>query len=112
MNPKLRLLLENASRESGRSFEEEVEHRLLGSFSKPKAGLTKRQMDVLAFVSGFIEERGYSPSLREISAAIGVESQSTAHRVTTQLRSRGLLTWIPNHSRSLALAEDQTGVGG
>ena len=33
--------------------------------------LTRRQRQIYDYVSGFVEERGYSPSLEEIAAEAG-----------------------------------------
>ena len=42
--------------------------------------LTKRQRQVLDFIKGFIEEKGYSPSLQEIGIGFGLTSPATVHK--------------------------------
>lgn len=40
---------------------------------------TDRQREVLRFMTDFLHEFGYPPTLDEIARAIGVKSKSTAH---------------------------------
>lgn len=52
-------------------------------------GLMPRQRDALAYISAYINSRGYSPSYLEIAAAIGLGSKSGVHRLVTALEKRG-----------------------
>jgi repressor LexA len=42
--------------------------------------LTRRQREIYDFIRGFVEEKGYSPSLEEIGAAFGLSSVATVHK--------------------------------
>ena len=47
--------------------------------------LTKRQKEILDFITGFIEERGYAPSFEEIAKAFGYSSLATVHEHLREL---------------------------
>ncbi len=63
--------------------------------------LTKRQRQIFDFVSGFVEEHGYSPSLEEIAAAFGLSSVATVHKHVKHLVDKGYLQKAWNRSRSV-----------
>lgn len=66
-------------------------------------GLTKRQSEALAFIRGFIEAKGYSPSYREIAKGIDSPSPGEAFRLVHLLVDRGALVIGSGRSRSIAL---------
>lgn len=66
-------------------------------------GLTKRQSEALAFIRGFIEAKGYSPSYSEIASGMGYASKGYAHAVVQKLIQRGALVAGERQSRSIAL---------
>ncbi|HEV8335544.1 MAG TPA: transcriptional repressor LexA [Candidatus Polarisedimenticolia bacterium] len=51
--------------------------------------LTRRQRDILSFISRFLEKRGYAPSLKEIGAEFGLSSAATVHKHLAALEARG-----------------------
>ncbi len=53
--------------------------------------LTPQQQRVLDYISREVVERGYPPSVREICAALGFRSSSTAHRYLATLEEMGYL---------------------
>ena len=63
--------------------------------------LTKRQRQIFDFISAFVEERGYSPSLEEIAAAFGLSSVATVHKHVKHLVDKGYLRKAWNRSRSV-----------
>ena len=63
--------------------------------------LTKRQHQVLEFVTSFIATYGYSPSYEEIARALGVSSVATVYKHIRALEARGCLRRGVNRSRSL-----------
>lgn len=73
-----------------------------------KAGLTKRQKEVLGFISAYIVENGVAPTLAEIGVAVGLRSKSSVHRIVVGLVERGAVTYMPNRARSIALLEPGT----
>lgn len=65
--------------------------------------LTRRQREMLDSIDHFIEENGYSPTLEEIGAALGLSSPATVHKHLQNLESKGLIRRNWNHSRSIEL---------
>ncbi len=50
--------------------------------------ITRRQKEVLDFLSTFTQKNGYSPSYEEIAAGLGVSSLATVHKHITNPISR------------------------
>ena len=65
--------------------------------------LTKRQKEILDFITRFLDEKGYSPSLTEIGAHFGLSSVATVHKHVDNLRRKGLVRKVWNANRSLDL---------
>ncbi len=63
--------------------------------------MTKRQKEILDFVTEFVKERQYSPSLEEIAEEFGLSSVSTVHKHVSNLIERGHLRRGWNQNRSL-----------
>jgi len=63
--------------------------------------ITDKQQQVLDFVASQIAEKGYPPSVREICAAIGFKSTSSAHAYLSALESKGLLKKDASKTRAL-----------
>ena len=63
--------------------------------------LTKRQRQIYDFISEFVEEQGYSPSLEEIAAAFELNSVATVHKHVKHLVDKGYLRKAWNRSRSV-----------
>ena len=70
--------------------------------------LTKRQKEVLDYVSQFIELHGYAPSYREIAAHFSYGSVATVAEHIESLVNKGMLQKGDNEARSIQLvkAED------
>ncbi|MGH7237313.1 MAG: LexA family protein [Candidatus Saccharimonadales bacterium] len=62
---------------------------------------TKKQYELLKFVDNFIAEHGYSPSYREIMAALGYNSVATVALHVNSLIARGHLSRRGSSARSL-----------
>jgi repressor LexA len=67
--------------------------------------LTRRQREIYDFVTGFVEEQGYSPSLEEIGSHFGLRSVPTVHKHVQHLVEKGLLRKAWNRSRSVEPVE-------
>jgi repressor LexA len=63
--------------------------------------ITRRQKEVLDFLSGFTSRNGYSPSYEEIASGLGLSSLATVHKHVTNLQNKGLLQRAHNRSRSI-----------
>ena len=63
--------------------------------------ITRRQKEVIDFLSSFTSSHGYSPSYEEIAAGLGLNSLATVHKHVTNLQNKGLLQRAHNRSRSI-----------
>jgi repressor LexA len=63
--------------------------------------LTRRQRQIYDFISEFVAEKGYSPSLEEIGEAFGLSSVATVHKHVQHLVEKGFLKKAWNRSRSV-----------
>ncbi|MGA8026347.1 MAG: transcriptional repressor LexA [Bryobacteraceae bacterium] len=67
--------------------------------------LTRRQKEVMDFLSTFIEKHGYSPSYEEIASGLDLASLATVHKHVQALEAKQYLRRTYNHSRSLEIGE-------
>lgn len=63
--------------------------------------VTKRQKQVLDFITDYQEQKGYAPSLDEIRKKLKLSSVSTAHFHVSKLRDLGFLSKEENRPRSI-----------
>jgi repressor LexA len=63
--------------------------------------VTRRQKEILDFLSSFVERNGYSPSFEEIARGMELKSLATVHKHITNLERKGLLDRVHNRSRSI-----------
>jgi repressor LexA len=63
--------------------------------------VTRRQKEVLDFISSFVQRNGYSPSFEEIAHGLDLRSLATVHKHITNLQNKGLLQRAHNRSRSI-----------
>jgi SOS-response transcriptional repressor LexA len=67
---------------------------------------TPRQAEMLDFIRGHIRDHGFSPSVREIGAALGITSPNGVLSQIRALEKKGRLTRVLNTSRSFRLVGD------
>ena len=67
--------------------------------------VTRRQREILDFISKQLEEKGYAPSFEEIARQFGFQSLATVHEHLTNLERKGRIRRLANHSRALELTE-------
>jgi repressor LexA len=67
--------------------------------------LTKRQKEVLDFLVGFLNKRGYSPSFEEIGRSLKLNSLATVHKHITTLERKGFIRRGYNQSRSIEVLQ-------
>lgn len=67
--------------------------------------ITKKQLALLDFLQDFTEEKGYSPSYREIQAGLGLSSVSAVAEHIDNLVSKGALRRVPGAARSLEILD-------
>jgi repressor LexA len=69
--------------------------------------LTKRQREILDFLTGYIDEKGYAPSFEEIADTMGYASLATVHEHLTNLERKGVIRRSYNESRGLEVVSRQ-----
>lgn len=52
---------------------------------------SNKREEILQFLTQFVAENGYAPSVREICAAVGLQSTATVHYHLGALREAGLI---------------------
>ena len=57
------------------------------------------------YISSFMADNGYAPSVRQIKDGVGLRSISTVHYHLSTMREEGLLTSVPFKHRALAVLE-------
>jgi repressor LexA len=92
----------------------DTENSLTFAFDSPKIllplegcamALTKRQKEVLDFLVGFLNKRGYSPSFEEIGRSLKLNSLATVHKHITTLERKGFIRRGYNQSRSIEVLQ-------
>jgi repressor LexA len=58
---------------------------------------------MLEFIQGYIRDRGYAPSVRDIGGALGIQSTSTVHAQLRRLEEAGFLKRDPSKPRAMVL---------
>jgi repressor LexA len=71
--------------------------------------LTRRQREILDYLSEFIEQRGYAPSLEEIGRRFGLSSLATVHKHLSNLQDKGFIKRAWNRSRSVEVVPTRPG---
>lgn len=68
------------------------------------ARTTKKQEEILQFITVFYREHGYAPSVREICASVGLRSTGSVHYHLTALREAGKIDMEPVKGRTIMLS--------
>ncbi|MBR0551389.1 transcriptional repressor LexA [Stakelama marina] len=63
--------------------------------------LTRKQHELICFISDRLNETGISPSFEEMKEALDLKSKSGVHRLISALEERGFLRRLPNRARAL-----------
>ena len=63
--------------------------------------LKEREQKILDYMKEEIREKGYPPTVREICAALGIKSTSTAHKDIAKLVEKGYIRKDPSKPRAL-----------
>ena len=65
----------------------------------------ENQKKILEFIKKEIEQKGYTPSVREICAAVGLKSTSTVHAHLNHLEAQGLIRRDSTKPRALEVLD-------
>lgn len=68
--------------------------------------MTKKQWELLNFVSNFIEGNGFSPSFEEMKDVLGWKSKSRVHEALGGLERSGRIVRLHRRARSIEVVED------
>ena len=68
--------------------------------------LTGRQQQIWTFLTQYVDEHGYPPTVREIGEEVGLASPSTVHAHLANLERAGLIKRDPTKPRALELRRD------
>ena len=68
---------------------------------------TKRQKQILDYITSYIKEKDYAPSLEEIKKHFKLSSASTVHQHVKALKEKGYLKKIENQPRSIEINKKQ-----
>ena len=63
--------------------------------------LTRKQHELLSFISDRLAETGVSPSFEEMKDALDLKSKSGVHRLVSALEERNFIRRLPNRARAL-----------
>ena len=65
--------------------------------------MSDRQQKIYDFVKTYIAENHYSPSMREITDAVGLKSVSTVHGHLDRMREKGYIDFANTSARTLRI---------
>ena len=71
--------------------------------------LKEREQKILSYMKEEIRTKGYPPTVREICAALGIKSTSTAHKDIESLVKQGYLVKDPSKPRALMVVDPVSG---
>lgn len=73
--------------------------------------VTRRQREILDFITGHLDAKGYAPSFEEIARQFGFHSLATVHEHLTNLERKGYIRRAHNESRAIEVVppKGQTG---
>lgn len=66
---------------------------------------TPRQLEILRWIAGYINDKGYPPTRRDICKGFELASPNAAQQHMSKLRTRGLVTYTERASRTLRLTQ-------
>ena len=69
----------------------------------PPHVLTDIQLETLVAVAAFCAKHGYSPTVRELVADLGLTSTGTMQARLETLQALGLITWAPHMARTIRI---------
>ncbi|MEQ6248272.1 transcriptional repressor LexA [Sulfitobacter sp. HNIBRBA3233] len=74
--------------------------------------LTKKQLDLLAFIHKRVQRDGVPPSFDEMKDALDLRSKSGIHRLITALEERGFIRRLAHRARAIEVVKLPDSMGG
>ena len=71
------------------------------------ARTSNKREQILNFLTKFVNDHGYAPSVREICSAVGLQSTATVHDHLNALREEGLIQMDEMKKRTITLPDAQ-----
>ena len=71
------------------------------------ARTSNKREEILQFLTKFVGENGYAPSVREICKAVGLQSTATVHYHLNALRDAGLISMDDMKKRTISLPDSR-----
>ena len=65
--------------------------------------MSDRQQKIYDFIKSYIAENHYSPTMREITDAVGLKSVSTVHGHLDRMRDKGYINFVNTSARTLRI---------
>lgn len=69
--------------------------------------ISEKQKKIFDFITDYISDSGYPPTVREIASAIGLSSSATVHAHLSKLEKAGYIKRGKGSSRSIEIIRDQ-----
>ena len=63
----------------------------------------EKKKRILSYISAYVDQNGFSPSVRELCSMSGYKSTATVHRYIKQLESEGLISHQTAKSRTIVI---------
>src|SRR5437762_5738396 len=63
--------------------------------------VTRRQREILDYITKHLDDKGYAPSFEEIARQFGFQSLATVHEHLTNLERKGYIRRTHNESRAI-----------
>lgn len=73
--------------------------------------LTSRQEKIFSFITGYLEERGYPPTFREIGEGLGIASTNAVKKFIDILEKKGYIRRTEKSARALEVIDHVRGGG-
>lgn len=67
--------------------------------------LPKMQHDVILYIKNYIEDNGFSPTIRDIGHALGLSASDTVHGHLVRLEKKGLIERSSGKARSIRIID-------
>lgn len=68
--------------------------------------MSELEMDIIDFITSYIKDNGYAPTVREIGEGIGISGSATMQKYLNQLADKGFIKKTPGVSRSIIVTSN------
>lgn len=63
----------------------------------------KRTQEIFDYISNYVTDNGFPPSVREVAQKFAIKSTSTVHYYFDKMKNAGLINYEPNKKRAISL---------